>query len=285
MAAKYVLFGLIVFAFGLSPAHAQENPPQAEALPESTKPWALTLTLDVPTAYFFRGYNQEDSGCILQPAVTFSYTVFSSEDLSITPYVTTWNSIHETKSPQSPKHWFESDVIGGTKFAYRQFTLDVYYTHYIYPGSIAGDIDEIGATLSYDDSDWATSCNLPFSFQPYVSYWREVSDENGDQDTSMEVGIKPAFDIPDTQFTVVIPVAVGLSPDGFYLDSSGNNEAFGYASIGAIVSHPLPIPEQYGKWTISAGVQYLYLEADSLRTVNNGTHNQFIGKLSVAAEF
>lgn len=285
---RQIRFGLLAVVLGVSMSFGQEIPAAAatEAQEQEVeKPWSLSLALDVPTAYFFRGYNLEDSGYIVQPSATFSYTIYSKDDLSITPYVSTWNSFHGTKSPQSPKHWYEADLYGGTKFVHKQWTLDISYLRYMYPGRIAGDTEEIGATLNYDDGELAKSLKLPFALQPYVSYWREISDHNGEQDQSMEVGIRPAFDLGDTKLNLTIPVAVGLSPDGFYTDRNGRNAAFGYATIGATLSHPLPIPEKYGKWTISAGVQYLYLDADSVRAANNGTRSQVIGKISLAAEF
>ena|ERR1041384_4471550 len=280
---QHILLASIILALVASPALAEGVAPQAP--PEEKKPWTVLLTLDVPTAYFFRGYNLEDSGYIVQPAATFLYTAYSKDDLTIIPYVTTWNSFHDRKSPQTPRHWYEADLYGGSKFIYKQFTLDVAYLRYMYPGRIAQDTEEIGATLIYDDSELCKSLKMPFGLQPYVSYWHEISDRNGEQDTSMEVGIKPAFDIPNTKFNLLMPVAVGLSPDGFYTDSNGQNATFGYAAIGAVLSHPLPLPKECGKWTISAGVQYLYLEADSLRAANNGSQNQVIGKITLAAEF
>jgi hypothetical protein len=45
---------------------------------------------------------------------------------------------------------------------------------------------------------------------------------------------------------------------------------------------PLPIPSDYGSWSLTGSVTYLQLFADSAEIVNNDESNYFIGKLGVS---
>src|SRR5687768_14677751 len=91
-------------AFGQEAADEQrtqtlEAPVEAEVQkPEPSGPNAGKLSvsagIDFTTAYFFRGYNQEDQGLIAQPYANIYAKLIANEDLTATAYVGTWNSLH-----------------------------------------------------------------------------------------------------------------------------------------------------------------------------------------------
>src|SRR5262245_24484958 len=71
--------------------------PETPVPEEPEKPWAITLSADYLTQYFYRGYAVVTKGWIVQPAIDFSYTVYDQGGLSITPHVGGWFNIIEEK--------------------------------------------------------------------------------------------------------------------------------------------------------------------------------------------
>jgi len=270
---------------GSTVAEAQSGTP---AQPEDPNTGALTLTggVDWTTAYFFRGYNQEDGGLILQPYATLTANVYNSDKFNINVYGGTWNSFQSAKTGSDgngPSSWYECDLFGGVDFSFDKFTVGVIYTFYQYPNGAFKTIQEVGFKLSYDDTDLMKKTGVSFGLKPYVGVYIETDDGNGTEDTYAEVGIGPSWTIHGV--TLSVPVAVGMSLDDYYLQSDGSNSFFGYGSISLLGSIPLPIPARYGAWTLTAGVQYLYLFADSAEAANNGENDQWIGKVGVAFSY
>ncbi len=223
----------------------------------------LSIGADFVSSYVFRGYEQQDSGYIVQPFAQVAVVAYSSDQLTITPYIGNWASIHERGEP-GDGHFYEDDIYAGIDFEFNYFTLGLIYTWYTSPDDAFEDIKEIGIKLSYDDSREAEGLGLPFQLNPYIGWYFETSDKGGPQDQYVEIGISPSFEIANTPLTVSFPIALGLSPDGFYLDSSGSNEPVGYASFGAFVTYSIPV--SYGDWSIYGGVRYYLLNADSVQT-------------------
>lgn len=83
------------------PAGADADPDATAATEQSRKPLkglSLAIGADVPTAYFFRGYLQQDRGFIFQPFLTISTTLGDASGAngwSVQPYLGWWNSFHD----------------------------------------------------------------------------------------------------------------------------------------------------------------------------------------------
>lgn len=259
-------------------------PSLARAAEEAEAPnkGALHLAggIDYVTDYYFRGYLQENNGLILQPYATLSVDAVTNDQFSIVPYVGTWNSIHDEKTLTDGDldQWYESDLFAGVDFVFGDFKLGGIYTLYTYPNGAFDEIHELGVKLSYNDS----KLGLPIALNPYVAWYWETSDKNGEEDQYAEVGIAPAVPIGKSGLTLSFPVTVGLSPDGYYLESDGGNEFLGYGTVGAFATLPLPIPSRYGNWSLTGGVTYIYLFSDSTEASNNGDDDDFIGKVGLA---
>jgi hypothetical protein len=261
--------------------------PAAEEPAVNTGRISLTGGLDVATAYFFRGYNQEDQGIIAQPYFNIYFKLSESESNPITGYIGTWNSFHSEKTAaddDSFGSWYESDLYAGVDFGLGGgFTLGAIYTLYAYPNGAFDSIEEVGFKLSYDDTDkWG----LPFAMKPYVGVYFETTDKNGTEDTYLEVGIAPTVytfnEDSDAPIAIAIPITLGFGLDDYYFDDDGDDEALGYGSIGVAASMPLGIPSSYGAWTLNASVTWLQLFADGLETVNHGDSTEIIGKIGVS---
>jgi hypothetical protein len=262
----------------------------ADAEPEGPNKGKITFAggLDWTSAYFFRGYNQEDGGLIVQPYLELNTTLHKSDKLSINGTVGIWNSVHskQTFSDDGNSAWYESDIYGRVDFGLQGgWTLSGIYTLYTYPNGAFNSIQEFGVKAGWDDAP-LTEKKLGFALKPYAAVFFELDDGNGSEDVYLELGISPtvySFNLnASTPVSLTVPVLLGLSLDDFYVDNDGDNELFGYGSIGLAAQMPLPIPSDYGSWSLKASVTYLQLFADSVEIVNNGESNQFIGTVGVS---
>jgi hypothetical protein len=285
-----VALGAVALAAPATSVLAQEATTTAAETPDYNT-GALTLSggVDYTTAYFFRGYNQEDTGFIIQPYATVTAALASNDSYTINGYVGIWNSWHEKKtlaSDTGPHSWYESDVFGGIDFVFGKVTLGTVYTFYTYPNGAFNTIQEIGFKLAYDDTDFMKGNGIDFALKPYAAVYFETNDNNGTEDSYLELGIAPSFGVGNVggkDIVLSVPVVLGLSVDDYYLDSSGDNEFLGYLSVGAFASMPLGSPGRYGAWTLTGGIQYIQLFADSAEAVNdNGTDYELLGKVGVS---
>jgi hypothetical protein len=90
------------------PTFARLTPPDERTGPGAAAPalngdadapgkrWSFNLGADVPSAYFFRGYLQQDEGFIVQPFLNLGYTIYQDDTWRVRPYVGWWNSIHDS---------------------------------------------------------------------------------------------------------------------------------------------------------------------------------------------
>ena len=245
----------------------------------------VTGGVDIATAYFFRGYNQEDQGLIVQPYVNLYFDLVKGDN-PISAYIGTWNSFHEEQTGAddgSFGSWYEADFYAGVDATLGGgFTVGAIYTLYSYPNGAFDTIEELGFKLSYDDTDkWG----LPFALKPYAGIYFETDDQNGTEDTYLEVGIAPTVytfnEKSDQPIALAVPVAVGLSIEDYYFDDEGDDELLGYGSIGLAASMPLT-SGNYGAWTLNASVTWLQLFADGLESANHDDDNEIIGKVGVS---
>ena len=289
---KGLLRGFALGALLLSPVvtFAQDEPATAPAVEEepavNSGKISLTGGVDLTTAYFFRGYNQEDQGLIVQPYFNIYFKLSDSETNPVTGYIGTWNSMHEEKTGADDGTfgtWYESDLYGGIDVGLGGgFTLGGIYTLYTYPNGAFDSIEEVGFKLSYDDTD---KTGLSFALKPYVGIYFETDDANGSEDTYLEIGIAPTVytfnEESDMPIALSVPVALGMSIDDYYFDDGGDDEFLGYVSVGLAASVPLKVPSSYGAWSLTGSVTWLQLLADGLETANNDDSTEIIGKVGI----
>ena len=270
----------------VAPSKTQQPLPQPEPVPDNNvNNGALHFgaDLNVATSYFFRGYNQEDTGFIFQPNVyAFTDVIKADDDATLSGLrvkVGSWNSF-QSKQTASDGDWYESDLYGVVTATFmNKYYVSVGYTDYTYPDNAFNSIQEIGVSGGVNDvtNFFDSSTDKPFTMPAEIGFYKEINDGNGPEDWYAELKLTPTlattYDmIPGFgKATVSFPLILGTSLDGYYLDSDGHNEFFGYLQGGVNVGLPMTFIEpKYGTWTLNAGVNYIQELANSARFSNDG---------------
>lgn len=271
------------------PAMAQDAAPA----PVRESRLHFDASVEITTAYFFRGILQEDQGLIAQPAFSVGADLVKRDSFTLTLVAGVWNSVHgeatgSQSSDTSVEHWYESDMYLSLVAAWEKWTVDATYTWYLSPNDAFESIHEIAFTLSFDDSGLLGA----WSLQPYATLAIETGSNfadgaDSDRGVYLGVGIGPGFDAAFGQgrtARVSFPIEVGLSLSDYYQDATGDDDFFGYASLGVRLETAIPTPAEFGAWSVYGGVNALLL-GDNLKTINNDDSNEFVAYVGVSLSF
>lgn len=274
--------GLGVAAFSAS---AQEEAPGL-----NNGAVSFALGVDVPTKYIFRGYELEENGLIVQPYAEASFAIAEGVDF----YIGTWNSIHEDETGatagSSNDEWYESDLYAGVSLGmFDPISLDISYVHYLYPNNNFGDYKEINVAVGFDDTGLYGENDLTLSPYALVAFEFDTTSAGDDDNIYLEVGAEYGMSLVESEdypIDLTIPVAIGMSIDEFYVDADGDNEFFGFVSIGANLGMPLTfIPSEFGSWSAGAGLTLFLLNDEAgLDDGDNDDYN-LVGSLGIAMEY
>jgi len=201
------------------------------------KPYTVSVGIDIPADYYWRGIIQnfngvDREGFVAQPYVDVGFALGDSATLN----VGYWSSLH---SGDATGTYYEADYYASLGFAAGQWSPSVTYTAYTSPGDLFSTVHEVALGISYDDSDSA----LPLSPSALIGFF---SDDAG---TYFEAGIEPAIPLEDSPVSLSIPVALGLSLDDFYGD-----ETYGYFKAGLALGADLG-----SGWEVHGGLDLLFL--------------------------
>jgi uncharacterized protein (TIGR02001 family) len=250
---------------------------------------SFALGADVPTKYIFRGYELEEDGLIVQPYAEASFALAEGVDF----YLGTWNSLHseETGDTGTNELWYESDFYAGVSLGmFDPFSVDISYVIYAYPNGNFGDYQELNIAVGFDDTGLYGDNDLVLSPYALVAFEFETDDDFGDEDNIyLEVGAEYGMSLVESEdypIDLTIPVTVGMSIDEFYVDDDGDNEFFGFVSVGANLGMPLTfIPSEYGAWSAGAGVTLFLLNDEAgLDDGENDDYN-LVGSIGIAMEY
>ncbi len=315
----------------LASPDAATQPGDATARTGAFRGFSFAIGVDVPTAYYYRGYLQQDRGLILQPFMTASMNFQPRDGLSIQPYVGWTNTFfgndnadlsaahsggigrgvrsRVTEVPGVPpsneptfvidlvptggdgRGWYESDIMVGTSIYFKDLFIDVNYHVHLFPDDVHDTMQEIGGKISYDlarlwDRD-TPALNRTFSLRPAFTIYTELSDDNGGEETFMELALEPAwrFEAFGRRAAITTPIAVSGSPDGYYVDTSFNDEDLGYFSASVKGSISLPAPDNLGKWFLNGSVTYIRMLNEGLEQSNRGDRDDFYASIGIGVSF
>jgi len=128
-----------------------------------------------------------------------------------------------------------------------------------------------------------------FSMKPYAIFAFEFDTEAGTGQADagenagkyLELGIAPGY-TGYSRAAIAFPIKLGMSM-GDYYELDGEDNKFGYFSIGGIVTVPLGGTGKFGAWNLHFGAEYQKL-GDTTAFYNSDDdgdpqHNQFIGSV------
>lgn len=299
---KRMFMGILAVFFS-GTAMAQTTQPSGDyhggaaiVAPVSNNPLTVSAGVDLQTKYIFRGFTTTAQGLILQPYAQLSYTVYDKNDLTIAPYIGTWNNI--TSHPYAIKDghtnnwrwWSETDLDAGVTSTYKNFTVGLNYIYYFYPNGSIGEDQEMGLTVGYDDSDfWQNHRVLPnivTALNPHVAYYHEIKNTGGPNGGYLELGAEPtfkSFNVGKFSVTVSTPIVFGLTTDRYYTTNNGSTDTFGYFEAGLKASVPLNgLP---GNCTLVGEVDYWHLNADNIRNLDSGKSDDVSARVGLSFKF
>lgn len=231
---------------------------------------SVSISVDVPSSYYFRGYLLEDSGLIVQPELELGFNVISSEAQSVDLLFGAWSSVHsETDTAgdaSSLPNYYELDLYAGAAWTYGNVETLLLYSAYTSPSDAFDTVEELALTVSYDDTETPLAGGVALA--PYATAVFEISDDATDGEEPggyLELGVYPSYAFDETSalggVTLGFPVAVGLSLYD-YFEANGGNDTFGFMQAGLEASFPIPVPAGYGAWEGYVGAYGLWLSHD-----------------------
>jgi hypothetical protein len=218
---------VLSLAFAASPAAAQDAAPVV----------VVTGGIDFVNQYNFRGIRQNTEGVSVWPFVDFAFAPFKDGQgalKTVTLNLGTWNAIHSQISDGNKL--YETDFYGTLGFGFSKAALAFTYTSYTSPADLFAHVKELAVKASFDDSAALGSAAL----KPYALVAFEMdnqADAGASEGTYVELGIAPGY--AGSRASLAIPVKVGLSGGDYYEFGSGEDSAFGYFSVGGIVTVPM----------------------------------------------
>ena len=257
--------------------------PAAAAQPApapAPKPVTLTVGMDFPTAYMFRGIFQEDQGFIGQPFVDVGVAAYSGEGAvkSVTINGGIWNSIHSGPSgSDNPDRgaWYEADYYASATFQIGKMKPGVLYTAYTSPNDAFNTVHELAAVVAFDDS----GSTLPLNPKAILAFELDGQADGGSsKGTYLELGVRPVLPLgahPTYPLTLAIPAKLGLSLNDYYEGANGS-DGFGYFDLGGILSVPLAFMNGKTTWEIHGGVDILWL-GENMKALNGGDGVKAVG--------
>lgn len=268
------------------PAFAQDEAATASRL-------HFSASVDITTAYFFRGFLQEDRGFIIQPAAGLTIDLYSRDDFALSTTIGTWNSVHSEatgaiSTDTSGEHWYESDLYASFTATWGHWTLDATYIWYFSPSDAFETITELILTTSFDDSEYLGAWSLSPTVTLGIETGSNYSD-GADSDRGIYIGLSvgPGFETTlgdNHPLLISFPIEVGLSLDDYYQDDAGDDDIFGYASVGVRLDTDIPLTDEFGAWSTFLSVNSLFL-GDNLETVNNNDSFELIATVGISLAF
>lgn len=254
---------------------------------------------DFVDKYFFRGIIVQNQGLMVQPYLDVNVDLGGVQE-GLSMVVGTWHHVSESNTPAnigSSAHQEFDWYVGLSMPLADNVEGSLTYTEYSVPAGGA-TVDEISFGVSLDDSEAFGGMGL----SPYLLIAVELNGgadggfaTGGESGIYLEIGIEPTFELVQSEtnpIDLAIPIVVGLSLDDYFETTApttpGNatpdDETLGFISVSLVCSTPFHwIPEEYGAWTLSAGVEFLFL-GDNNEDMNGGEDSEINVSIGLSFE-
>ncbi len=271
------LFTAMLVALLAAPAWAEEP----ASPPPNTGALSLTINLNFPTSYYFRGIAQSNAGFQFEPYVELKANVYEGgeKDVLSGAYLKVAGFSHfNSVAPPIRTNYYEQDIyLTGGLVLLKRTTLEAGWNLYAYPGiGSSAQVQEVFGKAGFDDGGlWPFKLpgDQDFAFSPYILVAGETSGGadgagpfGGHHGIYMELGIDPGYTVDFTKNWSArfhLPFALGLSLHDYYevaTTTGVHDQTFGYADLALAADVPLKfMPGRYGKWTFTTGLHMLWL--------------------------
>jgi hypothetical protein len=263
--------------------------PATIAVPEASEPQAANTGaihfsggVDFTNAYVFRGYRLEDRGFIAQPYAGLAIDLHTSDAWWLQGTFSTWHSLHDrataaTATDDLMRRWYEADYVAGLTLGRGNWTFTGGYAWFASPNGGFTTVEELQLGVKYNDAEalgaWALAPAAVFALET-----GDGTSDGRDRGAYLQLSIEPGFNVEtqavgDIRFS--FPAMVGISLKDYYQDSTGNDDALGFASVGAKASVAIPFDSRYGSWSAYVAGSYAFL-GDTTAAVNSDEDTIFV---------
>ena len=275
---------LILMILIAVPVSAQDNDSV------ETRTVGVRASFDVLNDYVFRGVRQNSTGLVMWPSIDLDVTPYSGGGAleQVQADFGFWNSLHtgDTGSAgPSGDRWYESrfNATLGLRFA-KGISIGTTYTAYTSPNDMFTTVKEVAVRVALDDREKFGRGAL----RPYALVAMEVDTQVGvgqldggfDAGRYLEVGATPGYAVRRAR--VDVPVRVGLSLSNYY-ELAGKDNAFGFFSVGGIVTVPVVRTGTFGV-NVRGGVDFQVF-GDTTKVFNGGDGHKTIGLVGVGLSY
>lgn len=289
---------LVALVAGVTRASQDEpvDTTAAPALADASSRLHMVAGVDFTNRYYFRGIVQERSGFITQPWAALTVDLVTNDTWELQGILGTWNSFHDTATNATStdsfvSKWYESDFYASLAFSTGNWSAKATYTVYASPSDAFETVQDLTFTLGYDDSEllgaWALNPALTLAVETGSNFADGASTNRG---VYLEPSICPGFTLDDgiggvlKGTSISFPLAIGLSLSDYYEDGAGDDDTFGFLSVGAKAAIPLDLCEGLGSWSLNLGVQGIFL-GDNTKAYNSGHESEFVATAGLSIEF
>jgi hypothetical protein len=250
------------------------SPPAAvtQPAPEVPKRYTVTVGVDAPTAYMFRGIHQESIGFIAEPPIDLGVTLNDRVTLNVGQ----WHSIHSGPTG----HFYESDYYGSLTLTAGKLKPGILFTSYTSPNARFGTVQELAGFVSYDDS----GSRFPLAPKATIAFELDGQADGGTAEgTYLELAIRPSVKLIDGRLplSLAVPVRTGISLKDYYEGAAGS-DTFGFFSTGLMAS--VPVTKGKVTWDLHGGIDVCRL-GRNLKALNGGDAFKPIGVFGVTLTY
>ena len=221
----------------------------------------------------------------------FRRFAYRLDDTTVFLVAGTWSSFNgaatdSATSDHFTRHWYEEDFYAGAGVTTGKWTFQGSYMFETSPSDAFQTVEHADLKVTFDDSTLLGA----WSLLPTVLLLTETGPDTidgGRPGTYLQLGFSPSVAVDGDSPSgtrVTFPATVGLSLSNYYEGLNGENDVFGFASVGAVLSIPLDFGKSAGAWTFRAGVQGMFF-GDATSTFNDDDHFELITTVSLSIEF
>ncbi len=280
----------ILVAFGLSLSIAVPGFGQ-DATDNQPRPIAITAGFDLLNQYVFRGVRQNSTALVVWPSVDVILTPLSRDGAleKVMVDVGYWNSLNSGDTGSGGPIgdvWYESRYHAtlGLAFA-RGVSVGTTYTVYTSPNEMFTTVEELAVRLDLDDRPILGRAAL----SPYalVAFELDAHPGSGQLDGGLhagrylELGVSPGY--AARHAGLAVPIKIGLSLSNYY-ELAGRDNAFGFGSVGGIVTVPLHTARNRGALHVHGGAHF-QLYGETTKVFNGGDRHKVIGLVGIGLSY